>query len=672
MAQNDREVRAREGDMDLRTHPDAPVIADQPSRFQPMRYVSPRATASDRTQNSQQNLQGSCDGADPVGVVPEPKKSDKSKLETAETDNIKSAKAKSGIIRSELPKPNCPQSNTPISEKVKSSKMNVSQQTNVAIIEMSQIKKPHPAGSLKPVGFNGSGPNTRSSSHDASPLRSNKLAQDDMKSLVKTSDPTFSASYSGKMNEVRSKPASSSTHDVADYRPEVPPKGADLKRDGDSSADKKSKAKGTPSQQHASASYSTVKVEESDTSYHNLAECTKVKSTKEEGKSSEHTITDDGTVVHDSSKAKGDAEKKNNSNTTDTHELSYVHDFTDCPVDKNVLEYYEKEEKRSQASQSQARTDCSTTSSLVASSPSQHALSEFPEEGSSRKTKSKSFGLNLHVLADCEHTDDSKATSTGPEPHALVDCTRESISSAPQPTTSEQHALAECRGDGGRQSRRASSAPDSPTDNSLQARQHRLASCPIHSLNQKEEKAAIAHHVAEKAQVNQSGDSQSTVKPSSQHTLSDCMGGAKLELQGAAGDGQMKTDRHGSLSSLRHLIKGNQDAADHPQRSRYRREIEINANLGGTKRTSKAQSALSNVLASSGGKKENSHREHAPVVEGVEDAIHDAGDAVKKQTDKIGDTVKKQTDKLSGKEEHKSGFSSVFSKITSPNTKAQQ
>lgn len=39
--------------------------------------------------------------------------------------------------------------------------------------------------------------------------------------------------------------------------------------------------------------------------------------------------------------------KRDSTTLANGRELSYVHDFTDCPVDRKVLEYYEKEEERS-------------------------------------------------------------------------------------------------------------------------------------------------------------------------------------------------------------------------------------------------------------------------------------------------------------------------------------
>ena len=707
MIQMDREVRAREGDMELRTNPHAPCITNQPSQVQPMRYVSPRQTTSENSQNRDPNIRGdcnrgACDGTDPLSGLPVLKKLQKPpKSEKHKADKYKSDKSNSEKPKFEEQK----------LEKLNSKNCNKSPQPKLAHLEMSQLRA-HGLEPLKAKDSNASGANSSSPSRDASSPRSNKEAQDEKKSLAKADLP-LKASRNERKKDVRSSSSSSSAHDLADCPPEVPPKEADSKKGADSSTDTKAQ-----SQQHVLASCSSIKVDESETSTHSLVECTKVKVATEKGKTSEHTITDNETIIVGSSKGKGKVAKKDAINTTDIHELSYVHDFTDCPVDKEVLEYYEKEEKRSQASQQHAFIDCSRTSPTsvhYSNSPEQHALVDCPEKDASKKarsvssqphaladcpekdtsSKTKSSGPQAHALVDCDDTENSsEVKSARLRPHDLVDCTREDVSNS---TGSEQHALADCRGDAGGQSRRASS-PDSHTDKHPQTKQHRLASCPVPTLNQKDEEEVISNHLAENTRINQSGDSQSTVKPSSHHTLSDCMGGTNLERQVAVVDRQTRTERRSSLSSLRDLVKGDQDIANHPRKSRYRKEVDNAANASWMKRPSQAQNsaqhALSQVLAGSGHKKENSYREP---VEAIRGGVHSVGDEVKKQTDKMGDAIKsqtdkvgdevekqkntikeeikKQTEKIGGKEEHKGtggGFSTMFSKITSPKTKAHQ
>lgn len=746
MVQMDREVRAREGDMDLRTNPKAPVIADPPSRMQEMRYVSPRATASDNNQNRAQNSrrdcsEGACDGADPLAGGPIPRKLQK--------QQTKSAKSKTEELKS---------------EESKSENHNKSSKPESVHVEISQMKGQLPSA-LKVTNSKVIGPGSNSSSRDTLLQKHNKEALQGKKSWVKRSDPTTRGSQDENKKKSGTSPSSSSCHSLVycPLVPETPPKethsklGVDSNKGAGSSSDKKGKAKEIQPQQHAL-----------------------VKVTNEERQASESNVTDGGSIVVGSSKAK--TWKKDATGATDTHELSYVHDFTDCPVDKNVLDYYENEEKRSQASQQHAPADCSLTSPTSAhysKTPEQHALKECPEQDASKGTKSataqshaladcpmkdttskdksadvqthtsaedpiekgtkaKPAGAQSHALVDCPEKDttsmmnsacsqphtladcpqkniakvkaahsqphalvdcetSSEAKPSGPQPHSLADCAHESVSNSP----TEQHALADCRGDDGRRSRRASSNPGSPTDRHSQTKQHRLASCPVSTPNQKDEKAKIGHHIAENARINESADSQSTVKPSSQHTLSDSMGGAKLERQTVA---EARPEKHSSLSSLRDVIKRNQDTADHPRKSRYRKEVENSANASGTKRPSQAQHALTQILGGSGSKKENSREDHVEAIKGAMQSVGDKlrkradsfGDAVKEQTEKIGGDVKKRTDEIGeevkkgaenvghevtkqadknrGKEEHKSsgsGFANMLSKM-SPRSKAHQ
>jgi Cys-rich protein (TIGR01571 family) len=756
MVQMDREVRAREGDIKFRTNPKAPVIEDQPSRIQEMRYVSPRATNSgdsqNRTQSGRDCSGGACDGSDPLAGGAGPTKVPKQQPNPAKP---KSSKPKLGNPKSGDPK---------------SEKSTKSPQSEFVYVEISPLKDQLPSP-LKPTKLKTAGANSYSFSRDAPLQRLNKEAQDGKKASSKSSDPASRSSHNENKKDVRS-PSPSSTHGLPHFPPGVPSKevrpkqGSELKKESDSTSD--NKKKGETKEVH---------------SQHHIVAIAK----NRERETSKKTATGSDSVIVGSSKARD--WKNDATSTTDAHELSYVHDFSDCPVDKNVLDYYEKEEQRSQASQQHTLEDCSRTSPRSAhysksleqhaledcpekdpsktmksksTSPQPHALANCPEKDTSSKTKSdgtqthnldddpvekgskakpalqahaladcpekdtttkvesarsqrhtildcpkkdttkaKSAHSQPHALVDCEATENSKdVKSSGPLPHALADCALESVRNSP----TEQHALAECHGDGSKQSRRASSNPDSHNDRHPQAKEHRLASCPASSPNLKDEKAITAHHVAENARINESGDRQSTMKPSSQHTLSDCMGGVKLERQTAAVDNQLRAERHTSLSSLRDFIKGKQDLADHPQKSRYRKEVDGPTNSSGTKRPSHAQQSLSQILGGGGSRKEKSPDDTVEAIKGAMHSVGDklkkrsdsVGDAFKRQTDKIGgdvkkgteniggeikkgtenvgDKVRKQTDKIGGKEEHKSsgsGFSNILNRM-SPKSKAQQ
>lgn len=708
MVQMDREVRAREGDMDLRTNPMAPVITNQPSRIQEMRYTSPRATASDNLQdrppNSQRDCEGgACDGSSPPTAGLTPKK--------LQMQQPKSAKQRTVDLKSDKPK----SENHDKATKAKYSHVGMSQLK-------SQSSSPLKATDSKAIGY-GSHPSSREDQSQ----KANKEVPAGKKPWGQKSDRTPKGSQDENKKKSGAYPGLSSTHGLT-YRPPVPETSSNEKHSKQylrQSADSISRA----------GSISGIKGKEKETQPKPHA-LTKV--TNEERRTSESTITDCGSAVVGSPKAK--TWKKVTASTNDTHELSYVHDFTDCPVDKNVLDYYENEERRSQASQQHALADCSRTSPTSAhnsNSPKQHtiqdcpqkdiskssnsanaqphaladcrekdntgkekshevqthtlaenakskpagaqshALVDCPEEDNARKVNSaysqphtlagcaqepiakakaalplphvlvdcettsdnESSGLQPHALVDCDRTEDiSDIQSSGPLPHTLGDCDHESVSNSP----TKQHALVDCRGDGMRKIRRASSNPGSSTDRHSQPKPHRLVSCPESSLDQKEEKEKLGHHVPENARINQSGDSQATMKPSSKHTLSDSIGGAQLERQTAP---EARPGRPSSLISLRDFIKGNQDTADHPRKSRYRKEVENAANASGGKRPSQAQHALSQILGGNGSRKGSSREDH---VEAIKGAMQSVGDKIKKRADSIGDSVSKQTDKIRG------------------------
>lgn len=71
--------------------------------------------------------------------------------------------------------------------------------------------------------------------------------------------------------------------------------------------------------------------------------------------------------------------KRGNITTTGGHELSYVHDFTDCPVNKSVLMYYEKEESKAQ----KPTIDDGAGTNLSSNNPYQHIFSNSTAKPSS-------------------------------------------------------------------------------------------------------------------------------------------------------------------------------------------------------------------------------------------------------------------------------------------------
>ncbi|KAH7342586.1 PLAC8 family-domain-containing protein [Rhexocercosporidium sp. MPI-PUGE-AT-0058] len=127
---------------------------------------------------------------------------------------------------------------------------------------------------------------------------------------------------------------------------------------------------------------------------HMIMECTTVEDeiSVERGSSgpSQHMIADCETVVEESFPS-GETEEHHlkgcntmpvSEDETPAQELSYVHDFTDCPVDKAILDYYEKEEKKAKQHEltDRIRTSLPTELLQVNQPISQHTLAECSED----------------------------------------------------------------------------------------------------------------------------------------------------------------------------------------------------------------------------------------------------------------------------------------------------
>jgi len=68
-------------------------------------------------------------------------------------------------------------------------------------------------------------------------------------------------------------------------------------------------------------------------------------------------------------------DKRSNIGAAGGHQLSYVHDFSDCPVNKSVLMYYEEEENKTRQPTPQVRS----SSQLLSNNPYQQLLSSQTE-----------------------------------------------------------------------------------------------------------------------------------------------------------------------------------------------------------------------------------------------------------------------------------------------------
>ncbi|KAG0648886.1 Cadmimum resistance [Hyphodiscus hymeniophilus] len=646
--QMDREVRARHGEMDLCTNSkfEAPFVGDQPSRMPEMRYLSPRAT-SDHSQNGSPNIRRDCNGA---GIFADGNVIKKLQNPPLNSANSRSAKSKWEESKSGRKNVQCsvkPSQSVPLH------------------VEMGQLG----GSALKAANPKACESDSYFSSYDVPPIEFNKDVQEGKrpKGGKSYSFPQSSANKNTKIAK-----SSTSSHDLIHCSPEPLISKAHIKQVAESKQEAEfysvtnGKARKLPSRHNSAA-----------------------ENKSRDQATSEQTATDSESIVVRWPKSK--ASKRNAPGITPPHELSYVHDFTDCPVDKDILDYYEKEEKRSQASQAsqnqqhvledcpdadiskQPKPDWPQTHNLADDStervkeakptgyqPQPHAFADCHEDNTTSKaspahsqpnslvnyaekdsSKVKSIQPGPHALVDCEATDNNgDVVSSGPQMRALAQADRshQSISNSPL----EQHPLADCNGDGGRQARRASSSPESLTDRHSLVKEHRLDSCPLPVRSQRGEKAITAHHVIENARINESGDSQSTMKPSSHHTVSGYFDGADLEHRTAATHDQPRPERRGSLSSLLDLFKGRNDAVGQPQTPRYRKEVDDALNVSGAKRTSHAQQSLSQILAGSAVKRERSRDDTIKSMKGGIQPVYEP----KQRSYSIGSAVREQNDRV--------------------------
>jgi hypothetical protein len=131
----------------------------------------------------------------------------------------------------------------------------------------------------------------------------------------------------------------------------------------------------------------------------------------EKQRSSQHTATDCDTITTTSDASSAQHGLHGCSTVpSQVHELSYVHDFTDCPVDKAVLDYYEKEEKIAE----------------------QHALTKCARASSANALSSNELVHNLkHCPTDKGVLEYGERNANIPDKHSLTNCARASSANAP-------------------------------------------------------------------------------------------------------------------------------------------------------------------------------------------------------------------------------------------------
>jgi Cys-rich protein (TIGR01571 family) len=126
-------------------------------------------------------------------------------------------------------------------------------------------------------------------------------------------------------------------------------------------------------------------------------------------------------------------------------ELSYVHDFADCP--STVLKYYKKGGKNSQPQDLEHRGRESSASNAKPANRTQKHFPENRARESSASNAGPANGVQEHILENC--TEESPARNGRPvkrvQEHLLEECARESpISNARPAKGVQEHILENC------------------------------------------------------------------------------------------------------------------------------------------------------------------------------------------------------------------------------------
>ncbi|PBP18208.1 hypothetical protein BUE80_DR011101 [Diplocarpon rosae] len=255
--------------------------------------------------------------------------------------------------------------------------------------------------------------------------------------------------------------------------------------------------------------------------------------------------------------------------STQAQELSYVHDFTDCPVDKAVLDYYEKEEKKAQ----------------------EHGLADYIRTSLPAGLIQSNNPYAQHTLADCSENELAPpATSSNLDldlQQNLVDCSEDELRA---PTSPSNH-------------RSSSYNHDKSKQKSQKLREHRLVSCPTPP-------AVTSHHVVENARVNTSGESEATQRPVQKAHHSKSKQKIRAEQAGQSTDG---VDSAGSGPTSQESTEGSERVGRRhkrrhkPSRNTRRPVVQfpLAATDGNEREGSEAtQLSLDQAFATSGSKQE--------------------------------------------------------------------
>ncbi|CZR56951.1 uncharacterized protein PAC_06840 [Phialocephala subalpina] len=350
---------------------------------------------------------------------------------------------------------------------------------------------------------------------------------------------------------------------------------------------------------------------------HALVDCTIIE-VDNESPASEHAASDCTMISTKSNDVEEQRRRTDCSGVTvsDTQELSYVHDFTDCPVDEAVLNYFENQEKKLQQHSLTDDSRASLSTDRERRLP-QHSLTEDHRGSSSTIGQEK---VKQHSL-----TDDSRGSSTTVVP---------SYSLFPQ------HKSSDCPGtdesgsskSSGRRNR-SNTIGSSSTMNSGGLKEHRLDRCPIvthpttgDNTPQSNRDSQVTQPLLSKYLPN---ISKSENEQDSAHVHGEtCLTGGlhhkcALYFDISSAKSSEHDNNKASVNTGAHLTgaddtaKGKDGTRQKQRRFKGIRKVNdtntssgSNGNKSGRSAEKSAQSAHSQASSSKGGKKENAQNNH--------------------------------------------------------------
>ena len=352
---------------------------------------------------------------------------------------------------------------------------------------------------------------------------------------------------------------------------------------------------------------------------HGLTDCTIIQRENQNDGHSQHTLTDCDTIVAEPGSTiqkHGLSECDSIDTTSEAQELSYVHDFSDCPVDKAVLEYYEKEEKKAH----------------------QHILADCTQASSGGNSE-----LNIHLL-----------------PHALADCSGDN---------GEPNAV------GSRTQKRASKniSDMERNEKGSTTNEHLLVSCPT-PIMPHEEQRLKKHRLASCSHTILSDEESELTK---EHRLESCAAPSPKDFDNQLATSKKRKGK-GADSSARGVVNPSMDQErsdpdgmhgkhGHVRTKSQQKPIsEAAENKGARAARDNAQRALTQVLTSQARTKDNSQKGNHKSGRKVERQKIRNEDALRAHSPepKTVDTQQENTGSGDEQKTQSSGVSGIWNKIT--------